>query len=85
MLRTFLREKPAKVLMTLKDSNTQWHLSKIARASGTTYVYVTGLASELARRGLITIENKGKLRVAKLTQKGAEVAGILEELRKKLE
>lgn len=85
MFRAFIREKPARVLLVLKDTNTQWHLSKIARSTETTYVYVTGFISDLARKGLVTVESKGKLKVAKLTDKGVEVANLLEEVKKKLE
>jgi len=85
MFHSFVREKPAKILLVLKDTNTQWHLSKIARSTETTYVYVTGFVSNLARKGLVTIESKGKLKVAKLTEKGAEAANLIEELKKKLE
>lgn len=85
MFRAFIRDKPARVLLVLRDTTTQWHLSKIARSTETTYVYVTGFISDLARKGLVTVESKGKFKIAKLTEKGAEVANLLEEVKKKLE
>ncbi len=85
MFRAFLREKPARILTTLKDTETSWHLSKIARSTETTYVYVTKFASDLCRKGLVTIEHKGKMRVVKLTEKGTKIANALEELKKMLE
>jgi len=85
MFRAFVREKPARILITLKDANTSWHLSKIARSTETSYVYVTKFISDLSRKGIVTIESKGKLRIAKLTDKGVEIANLLEEIKKKLE
>ncbi|MFA6530743.1 MAG: hypothetical protein WCT31_03355 [Candidatus Micrarchaeia archaeon] len=85
MLHAFLREKPARVITTLRNTEVQWHLSKIARETGTTYVYITKFISDLSRRGLVTIASKGKLRIAKLTDRGMEIANMIEELRKKLE
>ena len=85
MFRVFAREKPARVLVTLKDTTNVWHLSKIAVATGTTYVYVTKLISALERKGLVVTEQKGKKRIAKLTDQGLVIANLLDELKKKLE
>lgn len=85
MFRAFLREKPVRILTTLKDVNTEWHLSKIARATETTYVYVTKFVSDLSRKGLVTIEHKGKMRIVKLTEKGTKIANVFEELKQLLE
>lgn len=85
MFRVFLREKPAKVLTILKDTTNQWYLSKIAVATGTTYVYITKFISSLERVGLVLTEQKGKKRIAKLTEKGLVVANLIDELRQKLE
>jgi predicted transcriptional regulator len=73
------------ILITLKDSSNEWHLSKIATATGTTYVYVTKLLSNLERRGLVSIEQKGKKRIVKLTEKGLMIANLMDELKQKLE
>ncbi len=85
MLGVFVREKPAKIVMILKDTTNQWHLSKIAAATGTTYVYVTKFISNLERKGLVTIEQKGKMRLVKLTDKGLVIVNLIDELRQKLE
>jgi predicted transcriptional regulator len=85
MFRAFLREKPVRILTTLKNTETSWHLSKIARATETTYVYVTKFVSDLSRKGLVIIEPKGKMRIVKLTEKGAKIANMLEELKQLLE
>ena len=80
MLDIFLRQKPSKLFVLLKDQNSEWHLSKLARSSDMTYVYVTKLATYFNSKGLLTIENKGKKKIVKLTEKGFALAKILDEL-----
>lgn len=80
----FMKEKQVAALTVLKDQNTSWHLSKIARETGTTYVYITKLMSILEKKGLVTLETKGKRRVVKLTEKGLKLANLLEEAKTQL-
>ncbi|MBI5046142.1 hypothetical protein HZC07_00215 [Candidatus Micrarchaeota archaeon] len=84
MFQIFLKDKPSRILLILKDTNAQWHLSKIARDTGTTYVYVTKFITLLRQKELVSIEPKGKKRIVKLTEKGFEVANLVDELKKKL-
>jgi predicted transcriptional regulator len=67
-------------MTTLRDTETPWHLSKLAKNSDTTYVYVTKLVSRMQKEGLVTIESKGKKRLVKLTEKGMKVANVIAEL-----
>ncbi|MBU0532380.1 DUF4364 family protein [Candidatus Micrarchaeota archaeon] len=85
MLQVFARPKPCKIMTTLKDTESTWHLSKIAKTTGTTYVYVTKLISKLEENGLVAVESKGKKRVVKLTEKGVNVANAIDELMKSLD
>lgn len=85
MFSLFARPKPCRILTTLKDCENTWHLTKLARTTGTTYVYVTRLASRLAQGGIVTIEPKGKKRVVKLTEKGMQIASAIEELNDRFE
>lgn len=78
----FLRPKPCSVLTVLKDSSRKWHLSRIAKSTNTTYVYVTHLITVLAGKGIVTVQSEGKLRVVSLTDKGKEYANKIEELQK---
>ncbi|MFA5077156.1 MAG: hypothetical protein WC488_01895 [Candidatus Micrarchaeia archaeon] len=75
----FMKEKQVASFLVLKDHNSSWHLSKIARQSGTTYVYVTKLMYVLEKKGLVSMETKGKKRVVTLTEKGLKLANLLEE------
>ncbi len=78
-----LRDKPAKVFSLLKNKST--YLSDIAKETGTTYVYITNLMSQLQQKGYVTIQATGKKKMVLLTDKGKEVANAVEELRRKLE
>lgn len=85
MLQLFARPKPCRIMTLLRDSENAWHLSKLAKSSDTSYVYVTHLVSELQKGGLVTIESKGKKRIVKLTEKGLAVANIIYELTNRLQ
>lgn len=85
MFQVFARPKPCRIMTLLKDSESPWHLSKLAKSSETTYVYVTGLVSRLQKEGFVTVEAKGKKRLVKLTEKGMKVANAIDELRNRFE
>jgi len=85
MLSLFARPKPCSILTTLKDSESTWHLSKLAKATDTTYVYVTKFVSQLEKENIVTIESKGKKRIVKLTEKGTRIANAIDELKNSIE
>lgn len=85
MFSLFGRPKPCRIITTLRDTDSNWHLSKIAKSSDTTYVYVTKLISRMQEKGLVSIEVKGKKRMVRLTEKGIGVANLVHELRNKLD
>ena len=77
----FVKDKPSRVLLAIREN--ELYLSQIAKQTDTTYVYVTGFVHLLEKKGLAKIELKGKKKVAKLTEAGAEVAKLIDELIKK--
>jgi predicted transcriptional regulator len=85
MFSVLVRPKPCKIMTTLRDTESSWHLSKLAKSSDTTYVYVTKLVSRMQKEGLVTIEAKGKKRLVKLTEKGMQVANAIAELANKFQ
>ncbi|MDD5340427.1 MAG: hypothetical protein PHV13_04215 [Candidatus ainarchaeum sp.] len=85
MFSVFARPKPCKIMTTLRDTEASWHLSKLAKVSDTSYVYVTRLVSRMQKEGLVTIEAKGKKRLVKLTEKGMKVANAITELMNKFQ
>jgi predicted transcriptional regulator len=85
MLNVFARPKPCRIMLILRDGESAWHLSKLAKMSDTTYVYVTKLIANLAKEGFVTVEAKGKKRLVKLTDKGVRTAKAIDELKNTLE
>lgn len=80
MLSVFARPKPCRIMLTLRNSEEPLYLSKIAKNTDTTYVYVTRLISKLLEKEYVSVEPKGKKRMVKLTEKGVRVANAIEEL-----
>ena len=85
MKRLFLKAKPCKVLLLLKDSQQAWYPSKLARESGSSYVHVVNLLGELRKAGVVALEKKGRQNYYKLNEKGAYLALSLDDFSKKCE
>jgi len=85
MKQLFLKIKPCKVLLLLKDSQQQWYPSKLARDSSCSYVHVVNLLGALRKTGIVSLERKGRQNLYKLTEKGAYLALTLDDFSKKCE
>lgn len=83
--RLLLKPKPCSILLLLKDSEQTWYPSKLARVSGSSYVHVINLLSNLKKFGIVASEKKGKQNIFHLTEKGAYLAITLDDLAKKCE
>lgn len=84
MLSSFIREKPYAILIALKAQDTVWHLSKLAKNTGTTYMFVTHFISKLEKKEIVKTEISGKKRIVRLTEKGLAIATHLEALKNAL-
>jgi DNA-binding MarR family transcriptional regulator len=73
------------VLLALKDASVQWYPSKLAQASGASYVYVTQWLTKLEVGGWVKFERKGRQKIVVLTEKGAAIAQALDELSRKID
>jgi predicted transcriptional regulator len=76
-----IKSKTASILVALKDPNLNWHLSKIARETKTTYVFVTHMVKLFNQEGLVSLEVKGKKKIVKLTEKGVKLANLFDQIR----
>ncbi len=85
MFDIFLRPKPILLMLALKDSESTWYPSKLAKVCKISFVYVSSLVAELEKMNLLATEIKGKKRIVKLTDKGQRIAGYLENIRNELE
>lgn len=79
MQNVFLRPKPCKVIVLLRDSNSKY-ISELAKESGATYVHTTKLLRKLEKENIVSIEQNGKKRMVKLTEKGNKIANALNEV-----
>ena len=84
MQNVFLRIKPCRMMILLKDSGSKY-ISELAKESGSTYVHTTKLVRKLEKEGFLTLEQNGKKRMVKLTEKGNQVAASLADAMKSSE
>ena len=81
----FFREKPAMMLVELKNSKgQQMYASSIAKKVDCTYSHVVKILQEMEKAGLIKFDKQGRLKLLILTEKGAKVAEHIDEARKAL-
>jgi predicted transcriptional regulator len=80
MANRFIRIKPCRMLLVLKDSQDAKYITELARESGATYVHTTKLIRKLENKGIVTTQINGKKRMVKLTEKGMKIASALGEV-----
>jgi len=85
MKNLLIKTKPCAILLLLKDSQQEWYPSKLARASGTSYIHTVNFLANLRKFGIVSLEKKGRQNWYKLTEKGAYLALTLDDLVKKCE
>ncbi len=72
-----LKEKQAKILLSLKNTQQPWRIGSLSVACGTTYVHTHNFIKMCTESGLTSIEKHGKIKEIKLTEKGAQVAEMI--------
>lgn len=85
MQELLLKIKPCKILICLREIGTNWNLTKIAKDTGTTFVYTSKVIEKLEQIGYVVSERKGKNREIKLSERGAKIATNLEEIMKEMQ
>ena len=80
MERFLLKPKPTAIMLCLKDKTQIWYHSKLAEATGASYVYVTTWLGVLEELKWIKHEKKGRLMVVSTTEKCDTAIKALEEL-----
>ena len=71
------KSKHLRILLALMDQTQSWYVSTLAKASDTTYVHTCNFIAECVALGIMESERHGKLKVVRLTQKGARIADML--------
>ena len=77
----FFREKPAMMLVSLKNGKNGVYASSLAKQIDCTYSHVVKILQEMEKSGLINFEKQGRLKLLTLTKKGLEVAEHIEKIK----
>ena len=81
IFNVFFREKPAMMLVGLRNSKSGVYASSLAKSIDCTYSHVVKILQEMERAGLINFEKQGRLKLLTLTKKGSDVAEHLDTIR----
>ncbi|MBI3051627.1 Rrf2 family transcriptional regulator [Candidatus Woesearchaeota archaeon] len=74
IFNTFFREKPAMLLIGLKNAKGDVYASSLAKSIDCTYSHVVKILQDMEKAGLIHFEKQGRLKILTLTKTGSEVA-----------
>lgn len=80
MIIPFLRERPATVLLLLRDTSKEWYVSSLSRNSGLTYPHTITVLEKYLNLGLIEYNTKGRKKTVILTEKGKNVSSSLNDI-----
>jgi|TARA_Y100000294_G_scaffold159319_1_gene162198 predicted transcriptional regulator len=80
----FFREKPAMMLVHLKNSKADVYASSLAKTVDCTYSHVVKILQEMEKSGLVNFEKQGRLKLLTLTKNGSEIAEHIDGIRIKL-
>ncbi len=72
-----IREKQAKILLTLRDASQTWYISNLAKEANSTYVHTCNFLIGCEKEGIVVSEKHGKIKMVKLTEKGMQIADHL--------
>ena len=81
IFNVFFREKPAMMLIELKNAKSEIYASSIAKTVDCTYSHVVKILQEMQKAGLINFEKQGRLKLLTLTKMGQEVAYKIDGIR----
>ena len=81
IFNVFFREKPAMMLVNLKNSKDGAYASSLAKQIDCTYSHVVKILQEMERAGLVTFQKQGRLKMLTLTKNGQEIAEFMDKIR----
>jgi len=76
----FFRRKPALMLVSLKKNLRLRYGSLLAKEVDCTYSHAVKILQTLEDLKLVEFEKKGRIKLIKLTKKGKDVAGAIEDI-----
>ncbi|MBU0459398.1 MAG: winged helix DNA-binding protein [Nanoarchaeota archaeon] len=77
----FFREKPAMMLVELKNADSQVYASVLAKQIDCTYSHVVKILQEMQKAELINFKKEGRLKLLELTKKGTDIATHIEKIK----
>ena len=77
----FFREKPAMMLIGLKNAKSGVYASSLAKSIDCTYSHVVKILQEMQRAGLVNFEKQGRLKLLTLTKTGESIAEHMDNIR----
>ena len=84
IFNVFFREKPAMMLVVLKNSKNEIYASSLAKNIDCTYSHVVKILQEMEKAGLVNFEKDGRLKLLTLTKKGEQIAESIDKIRMSL-
>ncbi len=84
LISLLLHEKPLRIMIGLRYSQGKTYPSMLAKFADCTYPHAVRILDILERNGIIAYKRKGRIKYVVLTDKGEEIAFLLEELYRKL-
>ncbi len=81
IFNVFFREKPAMMLVTLKNSKGAVYASSLAKQVDCTYSHVVKILQEMEKAGLVKFEKQGRLKLLTLTKTGGDMADHIDVIR----
>jgi len=84
IFEVFFREKPAMMLVELKNADANVYASVLAKQIDCTYSHVVKILQEMQKAELINFKKEGRLKLLELTKKGREIAGNIESIKSML-
>ena len=84
IFKILFREKPAMMLVELRNSKAEIYASSLAKNVDCTYSHVVKILQEMEREGIINFDKQGRLKLLRLTKKGEQVADAIDKIRSAL-
>ena len=81
IFNVFFRQKPAMMLVGLKNAKAEIYASSLAKQIDCTYSHVVKILQAMEKSGLINFDKQGRLKLLTLTKKGFDVAENIDKIR----
>ena len=81
ILGVFFREKPAMMMVKLKNVKGGIYASSLAKSVDCTYSHVVKILQQMEKAKLISFEKQGRLKLLTLTKQGQDLADHIEAIR----